>query len=76
MHIYTYTYKYTHTHIYIGEENGNPLQYSCLENPKDRGAWQATVHRVAKSRTQLKQLSISLLLLFDILGKNSYGREK
>ena len=76
MHIYTYTYTYTHTHIYIGEENGNPLQYSCLENLKDRGAWQATVHRVAKSRTQLKQLSISLLLLFDILGKNSYGREK
>ena len=30
---------------------GNPLQYSCLENPMDRGAWQATVHRVAKSRT-------------------------
>ena len=34
-----------------GEGNGNPLQYSCLENPKDRGTWQATVHRVAKSRT-------------------------
>ena len=36
-----------------GEGNGNPLQYSCLENPMDRGAWWATVHRVAKSRTQL-----------------------
>ena len=35
------------------EENGNPLQYSCLENPMDRGAWQATVHGVAKSWTQL-----------------------
>ena len=34
-----------------GEGNGNPLQYSCLENPMDRGAWQATVHGVAKSRT-------------------------
>ena len=34
-----------------GEGNGNPLQYSCLENPMDRGAWRATVHRVAKSRT-------------------------
>ena len=34
-----------------GEGNGSPLQYSCLENPMDRGAWQATVHRVAKSRT-------------------------
>ena len=31
-----------------GEGNGNPLQYSCLENPMDRGAWQATVHDVAK----------------------------
>ena len=37
-----------------GGGNGNPLQYSCLENPRDRGAWQATVHRVAKSQTQLK----------------------
>ena len=34
-----------------GEGNGNPGQYSCPENPKDRGAWQATVHGVAKSRT-------------------------
>ena len=37
-----------------GEGNGDPLQYSCLENPMDRGAWQAMVHRVAKSWTQLK----------------------
>ena len=36
------------------EENGDPLQYSCLKNPMDRGAWRATVHRVAQSRTQLK----------------------
>ena len=34
--------------------HGNPLQYSCLENPMDRRAWQCTVHRVAKSLTQLK----------------------
>ena len=34
-----------------GERNGNPLQYSCLENPMDERAWQATVHGVAKSRT-------------------------
>ena len=40
-----------------GGEHGNPLQYSCLEYPTDSGAWQATVHRVAKSWTQLKQLS-------------------
>ena len=37
--------------------HGNPLQYSCLDNPMDRGAWRAMVHRVAKSRTQLKRLS-------------------
>ena len=36
------------------EGHGNPLQYSSLENPMDRGAWWATVHRVAKSRTRLK----------------------
>ena len=41
-----------------GERNGNPLQYSCLENPMDKGAWRATVHRVAKSRRRLKQISI------------------
>ena len=34
-----------------GEGNGNPLQYSCLENPMDRGAWQATAYEVPKSRT-------------------------
>ena len=34
--------------------HGNPLQYSCLENPMDRGGWQATVHRVTKSQTRLK----------------------
>ena len=34
-----------------GGENGNPLQYSCLGNPMDRGAWQATVHAVERSRT-------------------------
>ena len=34
-----------------GEGNGNPLQYSCLENPLDRGAWQDTLHEVAKSQT-------------------------
>ena len=36
-----------------GEGNGNPLQYSCLENPMDRGAWQATVHAITKSWTQM-----------------------
>ena len=36
-----------------GEGNGNSLQYSCLENPMHRGGWSATIHEVAKSRTQL-----------------------
>jgi len=41
-----------------GGRHGNPLQYSCLEHPIDRGAWRATLHRVAKSQTRLKQLSM------------------
>ena len=40
-----------------GGGHGNPLQNSCMENPTDKGAWWATVHRVSKSRTQLKRLS-------------------
>ena len=43
----------------IGEGNGNPLQYSCLENPRDGGAWWAAVYGVAQSRTRLKRLSSS-----------------
>ena len=46
---------------YFGEGNGNPLQYSCLENPVDRGAWWAAVHGVTKSQTQLKRLSMHAL---------------
>ena len=45
-----------------GGGHGNPLSYSCLENPMDRGAWQATVHRVTQSRTQLKWLSRSIVM--------------
>ena len=44
-------------YLITGEGNGSPLQYSCLENPMDRGAWWATVHGVAKRRTQLKRFS-------------------
>ena len=43
----------------IGEGNGNPLQYSCLENPRDRGAWWAAIYRVAQSQTWLMRLSSS-----------------
>ena len=56
-----------------GEGNGNPLQYSYLENPMDRGAWQATVHGVSKSRTMTKlQASLSPLYnLYHICSPNS-----
>ena len=43
-----------------------PLQYSCLENPIDRGAWQAAVHRITQSRTRLRQLSIHVSTLYII----------
>ena len=46
-------------HACIGGGNGNPLQYSCLENPRDRGAWWAAVYGVTQSRTRLKWLSSS-----------------
>ena len=44
-------------HACVGEGNDNPLQYSCLENPKDRGAWWVAVYGVAQSQTWLKRLS-------------------
>ena len=43
-----------------GEENGTPLQYSCLGNPTDRGTWQATVHEVAKESDMTEGLSTNL----------------
>ena len=53
-----------------GEGNGNPLQCSCLENPRDEGAWWAAVYGVAQSRTRLKRLSSSSYSYYvtDILG--------
>ena len=45
--------------LVIGEGNGTPLQYSCLENPMDGGAWWATVHGVAKSRTWLSDFTFT-----------------
>ena len=44
-----------------GEGNGNPLQYSCLENPMDGGAWQATVHGVSKSQTRLSDFTFTFM---------------
>ena len=45
----------------MGEGNGSPLQYSCLENPMDRGAWWAAVHEVAGSRTRLYNFQVDNL---------------
>ena len=47
----------------VGEGNGNPLQYSCLEKPRDGGAWWDAVYGVAQSRTRLKRLGSSSLLI-------------
>ena len=64
----------------LGEGNGNPLQYSCLENPTDGGAWQATVHGVAKSCTQPSDFTffpltslLNRLLLWHLFTKNCYN---
>ena len=46
-----------------GEGNGNPLQYSCLENPMNRGAWRATVHGVAKESDMTKQLNNNIITI-------------
>ena len=47
---------------YPGDGNGNPLQYSCLENPMDEGAWRATVSGVARSRTRLSNFTFFCFL--------------
>ena len=54
-----HSYHYSPTLTSLGEGNGNPLQCSCLENPRDRGAWWAAVYGVAQSQTRLKRLSSS-----------------
>ena len=46
-----------------GERNGNPLQCSCLENPRDGGAWWAAIYGVAQSRTRLNRLSSIILII-------------
>ena len=54
-----------------GRGHGNPLQHPCLENPMDRGAWQATVHRVSQSQTRLKRLSMHAVI--STIKKNKVG---
>ena len=55
-----------------GGGHGNPLQYSCLKNPVDRGAWQAVIHSVAKSQTQLKRLSTHACQYFGLPSMGSH----
>ena len=61
MTLFTKLSKKTKVYCMSGEGNGTPLQYSCLENPMDREAWWATVHRVAKSRTRLSDFTFTFL---------------
>ena len=51
--------EFAQTHVLCGESNGNPFQYSCLENPMDRGAWQAAVLGVAESRIRLSDFTFT-----------------
>ena len=57
IYVCKYIYITYANYIYIYEGNGNPLQYPRLENPMEEGAWQATIHRVAKSQTQLNDFT-------------------
>ena len=50
---------YTCVCVFIGEGNGSPLQYSCLENPMGRGAWKPAVHGVAEGRTRLSDFTFT-----------------
>ena len=59
--------KHIYAFIYEGNGNGTPLQYCCLENPMDGGAWEAAVHGVAKSQTRLSDFTFTLH--FYALGK-------
>ena len=67
-------------YIFCREGNGNPFQYSCLENPMDGGAWWAAVYGVAQSRTRLKRLSSSSssmhLLCSNVFCKHEYSVSK
>ena len=60
----------------IGEGNGSPLQCSCLENPRDGGAWWAAVYGVAQSWTQLKRLSSSSRSVKDLMAPNSLSHPR
>ena len=60
----------------IGEGNGNPLQCSCLENPRDGGAWWAAAYGVTQSQTRLKELSTSMVFPVVMFGYESWTIKK
>ena len=60
----------------IGEGNGNPLQCSCLENPRDGGAWWAAIYGVTQSRTRLKRLSSSSIYAEECKGRHEQEEER
>ena len=64
-------YTFVKAHQTVGEGNGNPLQYSCLENPMDGGAWQAAVHGVAKSRTRLRDVIFTFHFSLSCIGEGN-----
>ena len=61
-YIYPFIHSFTIIYSSIQRSDGTPLQYSCLENPMDGGAWQAAVHGVAKSRTRLRDFTFTFML--------------
>ena len=61
-YIYIYISIYIYTHTQSGEGNGTPLQYSCLENPMDGGAWKAAVHGVDEGQTRLSDFTFTFHL--------------
>ena len=63
---FTFTFTFDFSLLCTGEGNGNPLQCSCLENPRDGGAWWAAIYGVAQSWTQLKRLSSSNTVFIEI----------
>ena len=67
-----YLLELAQTHVYCGEGNGNPLQCSCLENPRDGGAWWAAIFGVRQSWTRLKQLSSSSMSIESVMPSNHF----
>ena len=66
-YLHVWVFSFVITSYDVQEDNGTLLQYSCLENPMDGGAWEAAVHGVAKSWTQLSDFTF--IFLFDALEK-------